>query len=87
MVKILILCLVYLFLTENLVPNVFLELFFVLQLLTSRTPAVTEEEDKDLSMRKLGERWRFFNMTCNQYGWSFVIFFLSAQMYLFKCNG
>uniref|UniRef100_A0A674EYM6 Codanin 1 n=1 Tax=Salmo trutta TaxID=8032 RepID=A0A674EYM6_SALTR len=39
--------------SENLVPNVFLELFFVLQLLTSRTPAVTEEEDKDLSMRKL----------------------------------
>ncbi|XP_071221517.1 codanin-1 [Salvelinus alpinus] len=39
--------------SENLVPNVFLELFFVLQLLTSRTPAVTEEEDKDLSMGKL----------------------------------
>ncbi|XP_070972441.1 codanin-1 [Oncorhynchus clarkii lewisi] len=39
--------------SENLVPNVFLELFFVLQLLTSRTPAVTEEEDKDLSMGTL----------------------------------
>ncbi|KAJ7990849.1 hypothetical protein DPEC_G00291180 [Dallia pectoralis] len=36
--------------SENLVPNVFLELFFVLQLLTSRTRAVPEDED--LSMIK-----------------------------------
>ena len=29
---------VLLCLTENLVPNIFLELFFVMQLLTSRSP-------------------------------------------------
>ncbi|KAL4656166.1 codanin-1 [Arapaima gigas] len=31
---------------ENLVPSVFLELFFVLQLLTSRAPSVSEEEEE-----------------------------------------
>ncbi|XP_063803724.1 codanin-1 isoform X2 [Pseudophryne corroboree] len=36
------------FITENLVPNIFLELFFVLQLLTSRAPASTEDRDCDL---------------------------------------
>ncbi|KAL0969752.1 hypothetical protein UPYG_G00231810 [Umbra pygmaea] len=39
--------------SENLVPNVFLELFFVLQLLTSRTPGVPKQEDEDLSITKL----------------------------------
>uniref|UniRef100_A0A3B3S8G3 Codanin 1 n=1 Tax=Paramormyrops kingsleyae TaxID=1676925 RepID=A0A3B3S8G3_9TELE len=34
------------FFTENLVPNVFLELFFLLQLLTSRTQPVAETEEE-----------------------------------------
>ncbi|XP_061096062.1 codanin-1 isoform X2 [Conger conger] len=33
--------------SENLVPSVFLELFFVLQLLTSRAASVSEEEDEE----------------------------------------
>ncbi|XP_035251916.1 codanin-1 [Anguilla anguilla] len=33
--------------SENLVPSVFLELFFVLQLLTSRATSVSEEEDEE----------------------------------------
>lgn len=37
--------------SENLVPNVFLELFFVIQLLTSRSPPTTEEdEDKSICL-------------------------------------
>lgn len=45
-------------LTENLVPNVILELFFVLQLLTSRTPPITDEEEEDqrLCLVRTGER-------------------------------
>ncbi|KAM4625003.1 codanin-1 [Polymixia lowei] len=34
--------------TENLVPNIFLELFFVVQLLTSRSPPTTDEEEQSL---------------------------------------
>ncbi|KAJ3612795.1 hypothetical protein NHX12_019053 [Muraenolepis orangiensis] len=34
--------------SENLVPNIFLELFFVVQLLTSRSPPTTEEEEQSL---------------------------------------
>ncbi|XP_075049376.1 codanin-1 [Mixophyes fleayi] len=34
--------------TENLVPNIFLEFFFVLQLLTSRGPAGTDDKDREL---------------------------------------
>ncbi|KAJ8401134.1 hypothetical protein AAFF_G00387160 [Aldrovandia affinis] len=36
---------------ENLVPSVFLELFFVLQLLTSRAAPVSEEEDEREELR------------------------------------
>uniref|UniRef100_A0A6Q2YTS5 Codanin-1 C-terminal domain-containing protein n=1 Tax=Esox lucius TaxID=8010 RepID=A0A6Q2YTS5_ESOLU len=42
--------------SENLVPNVFLELFFVLQLLTSRTPAVPEDEDLSVAKSDILER-------------------------------
>ncbi|XP_062325661.1 codanin-1 isoform X2 [Osmerus eperlanus] len=35
---------------ENLVPNVFVELFFLLQLLTSRTPVAPEEEEEEPSV-------------------------------------
>ncbi|KAM6960671.1 codanin-1 [Aplochiton taeniatus] len=39
--------------SENLVPNVFLELFFVVQLLTSRSPPTNEEdEDKSIGLGK-----------------------------------
>lgn len=38
---------------ENLVPNVFLELFFVLQLLTCRSPP-TLEADRDRDRHGLG---------------------------------
>ncbi|XP_036398337.1 codanin-1 [Megalops cyprinoides] len=37
---------------ENLVPSVFLELFFVLQLLTSRAPPVSEEDDEEEEQRE-----------------------------------
>ncbi|XP_048831312.1 codanin-1 isoform X2 [Brienomyrus brachyistius] len=36
--------------SENLVPNVFLELFFLLQLLTSRTQPVAEKEEEGLQV-------------------------------------
>ncbi|XP_077588033.1 codanin-1 isoform X1 [Stigmatopora nigra] len=35
--------------SENLVPNVFLELFFVMQLLTSRSPQTSESDDEEKS--------------------------------------
>ncbi|XP_052552081.1 codanin-1 [Tympanuchus pallidicinctus] len=35
---------------ENLVPNIFLEVFFVLQLLTSKGTSVSEEEESDLEV-------------------------------------
>ncbi|XP_018420396.1 PREDICTED: codanin-1 [Nanorana parkeri] len=38
--------------TENLVPNIFLEFFFVLQLLTSRGPASTEDRDSELEITR-----------------------------------
>ncbi|NXI92748.1 CDAN1 protein, partial [Psophia crepitans] len=37
---------------ENLVPNVFLELFFVLQLLTSKGTSSAEDEDSDLEVNE-----------------------------------
>ncbi|KAJ8289625.1 hypothetical protein GJAV_G00003470 [Gymnothorax javanicus] len=40
--------------SENLVPNVFLELFFVLQLLTSRAPPVSEDEDGEECLKEGG---------------------------------
>ncbi|MEE6492639.1 hypothetical protein FKM82_016618 [Ascaphus truei] len=38
--------------TENLVPNIFLELFFVLQLLTSRGPSGSEDGDSDFNIAR-----------------------------------
>lgn len=35
-------------LTENLVPNIFLELFFVMQLLTSQSPHSHDDEQDSL---------------------------------------
>ncbi|NWY62553.1 CDAN1 protein, partial [Chionis minor] len=37
---------------ENLVPNIFLELFFVLQLLTSKGTSTAEDEDSDLEINE-----------------------------------
>ncbi|XP_056151832.1 codanin-1 isoform X2 [Lampris incognitus] len=37
--------------SENLVPNIFLELFFVMQLLTSRSPPATEEDETLCSVK------------------------------------
>ncbi|NXC16816.1 CDAN1 protein, partial [Corythaeola cristata] len=37
---------------ENLVPNIFLELFFVLQLLTSKGTSTTEDADSDLEVNE-----------------------------------
>ncbi|NXI65319.1 CDAN1 protein, partial [Anseranas semipalmata] len=37
---------------ENLVPNIFLELFFVLQLLTSKGTSTAEEEESDLEVNE-----------------------------------
>ncbi|KAF1534168.1 Codanin-1, partial [Eudyptula minor] len=37
---------------ENLVPNIFLELFFVLQLLTSKGTSTAEDEDNDLEVNE-----------------------------------
>ncbi|NWX18076.1 CDAN1 protein, partial [Aegotheles bennettii] len=37
---------------ENLVPNIFLELFFVLQLLTSKGTSATEDGDSDLEVNE-----------------------------------
>ncbi|XP_040455847.1 codanin-1 isoform X1 [Falco naumanni] len=37
---------------ENLVPNIFLELFFVLQLLTSKGTSTAEDEDSDLEVNE-----------------------------------
>ncbi|CAH2328521.1 Hypothetical predicted protein [Pelobates cultripes] len=39
--------------TENLVPNIFLEIFFVLQLLTSRGPPSMDDRECDLDLRKV----------------------------------
>ncbi|NXJ15405.1 CDAN1 protein, partial [Odontophorus gujanensis] len=46
---------------ENLVPNIFLELFFVLQLLTSKGTSASEEEESDLevSEENASERQHF----------------------------
>ncbi|KFQ34343.1 Codanin-1, partial [Mesitornis unicolor] len=46
---------------ENLVPNIFLELFFVLQLLTSKGTSTTEDEDSDLedNVREASGRQHF----------------------------
>ncbi|XP_030211913.1 codanin-1, partial [Gadus morhua] len=38
--------------SENLVPNIFLELFFMVQLLTSRSAATTEEEEQSVCVVK-----------------------------------
>ncbi|CAL8284487.1 unnamed protein product [Lota lota] len=38
--------------SENLVPNIFLELFFMVQLLTSRSPPTTEEEELSVCVVK-----------------------------------
>ncbi|NXF07262.1 CDAN1 protein, partial [Smithornis capensis] len=38
--------------TENLVPNIFLELFFVLQLLTSKGTSTAEDGDSDLEVNE-----------------------------------
>ena len=35
------------FFAENLVPNIFLELFFVMQLLTSRSPHSQSDEEQE----------------------------------------
>ncbi|XP_040529669.2 codanin-1 isoform X2 [Gallus gallus] len=40
---------------ENLVPNIFLELFFVLQLLTSKGTSASEEEESDLEVSEGSE--------------------------------
>lgn len=40
---------------ENLVPNLFLELFFVLQLLTARRMVATKNSDLDSSQGTLGQ--------------------------------
>lgn len=40
---------------ENLVPNLFLELFFVLQLLTARRMAATKDSDLESSQGALGQ--------------------------------
>ncbi|KFZ56910.1 Codanin-1, partial [Podiceps cristatus] len=40
---------------ENLVPNIFLELFFVLQLLTSKGTSAAEDEDSDLEVDERSE--------------------------------
>lgn len=37
-------------LTENLVPNIFLELFFVMQLLTSQSAHTHDEDDEQGSL-------------------------------------
>lgn len=37
-------------LTENLVPNIFLELFFVMQLLTSQSPQTHDDDDEQESL-------------------------------------
>lgn len=39
-------------LPENLVPNIFLEVFFVLQLLTSKGTSASEEEESDLEVNE-----------------------------------
>ncbi|KAK2533218.1 Cdan1 [Columba livia] len=41
--------------TENLVPNIFLELFFVLQLLTSKGTSSAEDGDSDLEVNERSE--------------------------------
>ncbi|XP_073466474.1 codanin-1 [Aquarana catesbeiana] len=38
--------------TENLVPNIFLEFFFVLQLLISRGPVIAEDRNSDLEITR-----------------------------------
>ncbi|XP_071381513.1 codanin-1 [Centroberyx affinis] len=38
--------------SENLVPNIFLELFFVMQLLTSRSPSTSEEDEESVCVVK-----------------------------------
>lgn len=35
------------YLTENLVPNIFLEVFFMMQLLTSQSPNTHDDDDDD----------------------------------------
>lgn len=40
---------------ENLVPNLFLELFFVLQLLTARRLVAAKDSDLELSPGALGQ--------------------------------
>lgn len=40
---------------ENLVPNLFLELFFVLQLLTARRMVATKDGDLESSQGALGQ--------------------------------
>lgn len=40
---------------ENLVPNLFLELFFVLQLLTARRMVATKDSDLESSQGALGQ--------------------------------
>lgn len=45
---------IYIYL-ENLVPNLFLELFFVLQLLTARRMVATKNSDLDSSQGTLGQ--------------------------------
>ncbi|NXD70823.1 CDAN1 protein, partial [Eolophus roseicapillus] len=43
---------------ENLVPNIFLELFFVLQLLTSKGTSTAEDGDSDLEVNERNESGR-----------------------------
>lgn len=42
-------------LTENLVPNIFLELFFVMQLLTSQSPPSHDDEQDSLCAINSGD--------------------------------
>lgn len=42
-------------LTENLVPNIFLELFFVMQLLTSQSPHTHDDEQESVCAVNSGD--------------------------------
>lgn len=51
-------------LTENLVPNIFLELFFVMQLLTSRSPhTYDDDEQESLCAANSGVKLVFMSLT------------------------
>lgn len=68
-------CVWFFFGAENLVPNIFLELFFVMQLLTSQSPHTNDgsEQESD-SAAKSGAKLVFMSFkSYNKYGSWIVI--------------